>query len=209
MLQSDTLLNSLFSLQIPAPLICWIPNLSNRYQKVLLNGVSSPLHPVISGVPQVSILGPLLFLIDLCNTHFSPGTKILLYADDILLYKPSSGPEDMTSFQDDINLLSNWVADTCNHLALNPLKTKCMFISCSRSFNFPPWFQTRESLSFQILGVWISDDLSWSKHIESICSKSRRTLGYIFRTFSPYCDPEPVLSSYQCWSMHVWYGIPT
>ena len=55
---------------------------------------------------------------------------------DILLYKPISGPEDMTSFQDDINLFSNWVVD--NHLALNPLKTKFMYISRSCSFNFPP-----------------------------------------------------------------------
>lgn len=55
---------------------------------------------------------------------------------DILLYKPISGPEDMTSFQDGINLLSNWVVD--NHLALNPLKTKFMYISRSRSFNFSP-----------------------------------------------------------------------
>ena len=47
------------------------------------------------------------------------------------------------------------------------------------------------------LGVWISDDLSWSRHIESICSKSRRSLGCIFRTFSPHCDPAAVLSLYK------------
>ena len=136
---------------------------------------------------------------DLCDTHFSPGTKILLYADDISLYKPISGPEDTTSFQEDINLLSNWVAD--NRLALNPLKTKFMFISRSRSFNFPPLLLNGSKLEkvshFKYIGVWISDDLSWSKHIESICSKSCRTLGYIFRTFSPCCEPEAVLSLYK------------
>ena len=99
----QALLNRLFSLQIPIPLIRWISNyLSNRYQQVILNGVSSPLLPVTSGVPQCSILCPLLFLIyinDLCNTQSSPGTKILLYVDDILLYKPISSPQDFTSFR--------------------------------------------------------------------------------------------------------------
>ena len=198
------LLNRLFSLQIPIPLIRWISNyLSNHYQQVILNGVSSPLLPVTSGVPQCSILGPLLFLIyinDLCNTHFSPGTKILLYADDILLYKPISSSQDFTSFQN-INLISNWVAD--NHLAVNLLQTKFMLISrsCSRPCIFPSLFLNGSKLErvshFKYLGVWISDDLSWSKHIESICSKSRRSLGYIFRTFSPHCDPAAVLSLYK------------
>ena len=93
----------------------------------------------------------------------------------------------MTSIQDDVNLLSNWVAD--NHLALNAVKTKFMFLSCSRSFNFPPLLLKLDS-HFKHLGVWIS----LLKHIESICSKSHRTLGYMFRTFSPYCDPEAILS---------------
>ena len=46
---------------------------------------------------------------------------------------------------------------------------------------------------FKHLGVWVS----LLKHIESICSKSCRTLGYILRTFSPYCDPEAILSFYK------------
>ena len=120
----------------------------------------------------------------------------------------------MTSFQDDINLLSNWVAD--NHLALNAVKTKFMFRSHSHSFNFPPLLLNGSKLGkvshFKHLGVWIS----LLKHIESICSKSHHTLGYIFRTFSLYCDPcrsnlIPLYinpRSYQCWSTHVWYWDP-
>ena len=71
-----------------------------------------------------------------------------------------------------------------------------MFISRSRSFNFPPLFLNGSKLEkvshFKYLGVWISDDLSWSKHIESICSKSRRNLGYIFRTFHPRSSVIPL-----------------
>ena len=78
-----------------------------------------------------------------------------------------------------------------------------MLISRSRSrpCNFTPLFLNGSKLErvshFKYLGVRISDDLSWSKHFESICSKSRRSLGYIFRTFSPHCDPAAVLSLYK------------
>ena len=44
---------------------------------------------------------------------------------------------------------------------------------------------------YKYLGAWISDDLAWSKHIESVCNRSRRLLGYIFRTFSPHCSRTP------------------
>ena len=121
--------------------------------------------------------------------------RILLYADVILLYNPILGPHDMTSFQNNINLFNNRDAD--NHLAVNPLKTKFMFISHSHSFNFLPLLLNGSKLEkvshFKHLGVWISDDLSWAKHIESVYSKSRRTLSYIFRTLLPYCEPRSSL----------------
>ena len=70
-----------------------------------------------------------------------------------------------------------------------------MFISCSRSFNFPPLFLNGSKLEkvshFKYLGVWISDDLS--KHIESICSKFYRTIAIYLEPFTP----EAVLSLYK------------
>ena len=70
------------------------------------------------------------------------------------------GPQDTTSFQDDLNLLSNWIAD--NLLTVNALKPNFMFISCSHRFNFPPLLLNGSKLEkvscFKYLGVWISDD---------------------------------------------------
>ena len=50
---------------------------------------------------------------------------------------------------------------------------------------------------FNYLGLWISDDLSWSYHIEAVCSKARRMLGFIYRFFSPHCDANTILSLYK------------
>ena len=80
------LLQSL-SVGVSGLLLKWFESyLSRRSQKVVLNGHSSTSLWVTSGVPQGSILGPLLFIIYMAELHFSPGTSMILYLDDILLY---------------------------------------------------------------------------------------------------------------------------
>ena len=85
--------------------------MAERRQAVVLNGASSQSAHVISGVPQGSILGPLLFLIyidDITHANISEASKIVIYADDILLYRPISSKEDYVALQSDIDALSNW-----------------------------------------------------------------------------------------------------
>jgi len=68
-----------------------------RYQKVVIGGEESATIPVTSGVPQGSVLGHLLFLIyidDITRISLSEGTKLVLYADDMLLYRKIDHPED-------------------------------------------------------------------------------------------------------------------
>ena len=202
----QALLNKLHNLQVPGTLLLWLINyLSNRHQRVILNGSSSTWLPVKSGVPQGSILGPLLFLTyinDLCNIPLSPGTKLMMFADDIMLFKPISTPYDATLFQADVNLVNDWVCN--NHLTINTNKTKFMLISRRRNLpkNFPPLYinniQIEHVSHFKYLGVWISDDLTWSKHVESVCCKARRILGYMFRTFSPHCNQDSIIALYKC-----------
>ena len=110
------LMAKLEQLQLNKPLLKWISSyLLNREQSVVVNGVESEFVQVISGVPQGSVLGPLLFLIyinDVASIKLSVNTnvntKLSLYADDMLLYKVITSSEDYAELQEDINLIHNW-----------------------------------------------------------------------------------------------------
>ena len=201
----QALLNKLFHLGTPTVLLRCLDNyLSHRSQRVVMNGHSSSWLPVRSGVPQGSILGPLLFLVyidNLSQISLSTGSQLLMYADDILLYKPISSLREMEDLQDDVSQICDWISR--NHLTLNAAKTKYMIVSRRKrpTCPYPPLVLDGTAIEmvshFKYLGVWISDDLTWGKHIESVCCKARRLLGYMYRTFSPYCEPSVLLSLYK------------
>jgi ribonuclease P/MRP protein subunit RPP40 len=99
----------------------------------VVNGATSSEVHAISGVPQGSVLGPLLFLIYINNVTsllFSPGTQITLYAD-VLLYKPIGKFDDYHLIQMDLISMV--------YLTFNPKKSKCMLVSRKRSnMSSPP-----------------------------------------------------------------------
>ena len=188
------LLNLLASSNLPPPFLNWLHSyLLNRTQRVVVNGSSSSSLLVSSGVPQGSILGPLLFLIyvnGLTNLHFSHLTHIILYADDILIFKPISSPADMSSFQSDLDLISSWLSS--HFLQINSSKSKYIFFS-HKSFSRSP---IEHVSSFFYLGIILSSSLSWSPHISSVCLKSRKILGLLFRHFSPHSSPSTLIKLY-------------
>ena len=104
----------------------------------MVGDTKSASSHAVSGVPQGSILGPLLFLIYIDDMlPFSPGTHIVLYADDILLYHIILSNLDYSYLQSDANRVQDWV--NCNHMSLNPSKCKFMLISHNRNrINNPP-----------------------------------------------------------------------
>ena len=87
-----------------------------------MNGKSSLPVPVISGVPQGSVLGPLLFLIyinDLTKINLSHGAELTLYANDVLLFRIINSPEDLVALQEDIDKVGSW--SSANFLTLKGL----------------------------------------------------------------------------------------
>ena len=141
--------------------------------------------PVTSGVPQGSILGPLLFLVycnDIPNCVDKTST-LALFADDSKLYQPLLFPTSFALLQQGLTKLTKWTAE--NQMELNATNCKATHISRKRS-PAHAHYSIDESILEQVLyikdlTVMISNKLSWSKHTESIVSKTNRTLGQIKR----------------------------
>jgi len=120
---------------ISGNILTWIKSfLSNRSQQVQIKGVRSNPAPVTSGVPQGSVLGPLLFLVyinDMPSKVQSTTTSTRLFADDSLLYRKIKSPEDAQILQNDLNALQEW--ETTWKMSFNPDKCEVLRITRKRT----------------------------------------------------------------------------
>ena len=103
--------------------------LHNRAQRVVIDSVFSDTLPVNSGVPQGSILGPLLFVLFINDIYeqVSPGTNIALYADDTKIWRQITSYADYETLNADIKALEAWAFN--NKMKFHPKKCKALSIS--------------------------------------------------------------------------------
>ena len=169
--------------------------ISNRYQYVDFNGSISSTRVVDTGVPQGSILRPLLFLIYINDLpRVSPLFNMVMYADDTTLYCNLSNNTNENDLNSELHKISEWLAS--NKLALNAQKTKFMvFHSMQRKVKYPVLTINNTIIErvkqFNFLGVILHYTLKWQKHIDYISKKVSKAIGVMYRLKHIY--PEAVL----------------
>ena len=196
------LLNRLAEIELPPAIIRWIKNsLTDRVQFVAIEGTQSDILPVISGVPQGSVLGPLLFItyINDIAALVSEGSNINMFADDIALYRIIKSPLDYTMLQKDINAIA--FSLHVKQLSLNEDKCCYLFISRKRSQSIQPPSLPVDSNPLKrvqsYLGVLITADLTWSAHLQVISTKTRKLFGMFYRRFYSNSTSSTMLKLYK------------
>lgn len=181
----NLLLFKLSKLNLDSNVLTWVRNfLTNRSQFVTVNQSDSPMSKVLSGVPQGSVIGPLLFLIYINDLPAKLHSSINLYADDCVIYREISNTNDANVLQNDLDTITRWCEDWLMTLNIN--KCKVMHVSRKNSPNFNYTIQNtllQSVNSYKYLGVYISSNLSWEQHTNYITANANRTLGYLRRNF--------------------------
>ena len=164
----------------------WVESfLTGRKQAVVVDGVRSEEREVLSGVPQGTVLGPLLFLLHINDlpSVVHPDTRCRLFADDCLLYRAIDSISDQLQLQADLRALEQWAAQW--GMRFNAAKCYIMTINRGRSsssFFYQLCSTVLSSVTNEkYLGVLISQDLSWSHHIQGVVSKAKQKLGFLRR----------------------------
>ena len=178
------LLFKLWRIGITGNLWSWFEAyLSNRFHFVNYNGYSSPPLPVLSGVPQGSVLGPLLFLVYINDIPASiNSSSAFLFADDAKLLKSLASNLDSAFLQEDLDSVVEWSGDW--RVKLNSLKSAQLHFSLKDSESAVSYNISGSlicSSSYKDLGITITSSLSWSAHIDRICSRAYRMLHVIRR----------------------------
>lgn len=200
--------------RISGTALSWITSyLTDRRQFVVLNQAESKHLPVLSGVPQGSILGPLLFLIYI-NDLPQSAKGVSLFADDTALKRASSDTSALQrELQFGIDAVYHWMIRW--RLKPNVQKTEILFsppLPTVSSFYFPGSSQAIAVVSnHKHLGIVMDSDLSWSAHVKSVQAKSSKALGCLIshcshlsrdcRILFYKCYILPILSYASCaWS---------
>jgi hypothetical protein len=200
------LLSKLVAYGISSDLVSWIEGfLCNRFSSVRINGQCSDWKPVISGIPQGTVLGPLLFAIYINDlpTHCNLNSDLFLFADDTKMFKHILCIDDSDALLKDCQKLFDWCEQWLMSLNIN----KCKVLSIGRriSTDFKYGFIVPSSGFVELdhvdvmqdLGVAIDDDLSFDGHINDKVKKAFQMLGIINRNFSKL-DKVSFVLLYKC-----------
>ncbi|MCG7882866.1 MAG: hypothetical protein JAY96_14895 [Candidatus Thiodiazotropha endolucinida] len=166
---------------INGSLLNWINDyLSNRRQKVVIRSYTSTSRDIHAGVPQGSVLGPLLFLIYVNDISDSLLSLTRLFADDSSLYYAASSIADIEGIiNHDLRILSGWAKQWL--ITFNPLKTEAVFFTLKHFENYPQITFNNTPIQFveahKHLGLTFSYNGQWHRHIGNIITSASKIIG--------------------------------
>ena len=181
----DGLIFKLKQIGIKGALLEWIKDyLAGRQQRVVINGQFSEWCIIKAGVPQGSILGPLLFIIFVNNITNFIQSNIFLFADDTSLFRELHSPADITILNNDLQLLNNWSKQWL--VTFNAKKTVYTIISRKKNKIDYPNIVLDGVIIQKVnthchLGISISSDFTWEEHIRNLSVKASKSLGMLWK----------------------------
>ena len=180
------LLLKLASYGICGNLFLWIKSfISNRHQCVRINSYLSPTLEILSGVPQGSVLGPILFnlFVNDLPDNFEHNVKVKLFADDLKIYSEINSVQDNINFQNHLNVIFEWSViwqmkisfSKCNIMEYGSYSPQNIFY-----FSLTP---ITHSTTIRDLGILFDHNLKFSQHIHDVIVRSKQRSALIFRSY--------------------------
>ena len=185
----NLVLSKIQNLGIGGKILTWIQSfLTNRKQTIIVDGVPSDPSPVISGVPQGSVLGPLIFLIligdiDEKLKHSSARS----FADDTRVIKGIENVDDSMKLQEDLDEIYDWSNE--NSMEFNDVKFELLRYGPNRNLKQQTSYKTssntiiEEHQFVRDLGVMMSNDCKFQIHMNTSILNARKLASWILRTF--------------------------
>jgi ribonuclease P/MRP protein subunit RPP40 len=172
--------------------------LSDRSQNVLVEGALSESVPVPSGVPQGSVLGPLLFIIFINDLASNISSNIRLFADDCCIYRTIKSNNDQIALQKDLNAIEAW----CTKWGMELNLKKCVSMTVSRRLHKIDRNYTIGGVdldkvdSYKYLGVVLNSKLSFNEQVDGAILRANKALGFVRRNLKS-CLKETKLKCYK------------
>ena len=190
----------LYGYSIGGKTLKWIDSfLCDRQQRVMVNGVKSDWAPVLSGVPQGTVIGPLLFSLYINDITEDIDSELRLFVDDCVCYREIKDTEDTVKLQEEIDHLGcrarSW------DMRFQPVKCNIMQITRKRIKKINASYSLEGTVlenveKIKYLGVTITNDLKWNTHVSNVCTKANRTLGFLRRNLAA-CPRDVKESAYK------------
>ncbi len=211
-LDHNVLLDKLYLLGFRGASHSWLASfLSNRFQYVEITGAKSNMRKLCKGVPQGSILGPLLFLLYINDlTYVSTKLHFTLFADDTtVLFADDSLKSSFDVASCELRIVFDWFI--ANRLCLNVVKTHFMLFAtgclCADVSLNVANIVVKKVQSIKFLGVYIDERLCWHEHVNMLYTKLSKSLG-LLKAASVYLPRNILLSMfYAFFNSQLLYGL--